>query len=311
MSVRDDRPTTAPASWVTLALKRALDVVGSTLGLIMLSPMFPIVAIAIKRDSPGPIFFRQDRVGRDGRVFQIYKFRSMAVRAANGTALTLRADKRVTRVGAFLRRTKLDELPQLINVLSGDMSLVGPRPEVPEFMKFYSSEQSAIILSMRPGMTDYAAILFRDENSLFGPDDDPVTLYRHKIMPIKFGYYERYSREIGLLNDLRIILATVLLLLAGHVPWWLGIESELKIAPVRSGNETRAKTYPSSRMPRLNRARCPILLASKSRQRWNSRSRQAQRLNRSLFPRTRNVGSRSTGSHLRRRLPPRSDAGGG
>jgi lipopolysaccharide/colanic/teichoic acid biosynthesis glycosyltransferase len=227
MPVRDDRPTIARPPLVTLALKRALDVVGSALGLVMLSPMLPIVAIAIKRDSPGPIFFRQDRVGRDGRIFRIYKFRSMGVRtAADDTALTLRADKRVTSVGAFLRKTKLDELPQLINVLSGDMSLVGPRPEVPEFMKFYSSEQRAIILAMRPGMTDYAAILFRDESSLLDQDSDPVTIYRYKIMPIKFGYYERYSREIGLLNDLRIILATVLLLAGGHLPRWFGIESE-------------------------------------------------------------------------------------
>lgn len=239
MPGRDDRPTSS----VTLALKRALDVVGSALGLIMLAPAFPIVAIAIKCDSPGPVFFRQDRVGRGGRVFQIYKFRSMAVKAADGTALTLRGDKRITRVGAFLRKTKLDELPQLINVLTGDMSLVGPRPEVPEFMKFYSSEQRAIILSMRPGITDYAAILFRDESSLLSPDDDPVALYRYKIMPIKFGYYERYSREMSLLNDLRIILATVLLLLAGQVPRWLGIESELKIAPAPG-----AEHDPGSRM---------------------------------------------------------------
>ena len=175
-------------------------------------------------------------------MFRIYKFRSMAVRPVGDVALTLPGDKRVTRVGAFLRRTKLDELPQLINVLSGDMSLVGPRPEVPEFMKFYSPEQSAVMLSMRPGMTDYAAILFRDESSLLDRDNDPVTLYRYKIMPIKFGYYERYSREIGPLNDLRIILATVLLLAAGHVPRWLGIESELKIAPVPSSNEASAKT---------------------------------------------------------------------
>ncbi len=225
----------ARPSLATLALKRTLDVVGSALGLVILSVIFLIVAIAIKRDSPGPVFFRQDRVGRDGRVFRIYKFRSMGVqRTAGDTLLTVHADKRVTRVGAFLRKTKLDELPQLINVLFGDMSLVGPRPEVPDFMKFYSPEQRAIILSVRPGMTDYAAILFRDESSLLDRNDDPVTLYRYKIMPIKFGYYERYCREVGLLNDLRIILATVMLLAGGHVPRWFGIESELKIAPVPS-----------------------------------------------------------------------------
>lgn len=225
MSVCDDVQTIAPSS--SLALKRVLDVAGSVLGLVILSPVFAIIALAIKRDSPGPVFFRQERSGRHGHLFRIYKFRSMAV-TASGSALTVRADKRVTRVGAFLRKTKLDELPQLINVLSGDMSLVGPRPEVPEFMRYYSPEQSAVILSMRPGMTDYAAILFRDESALLNEDEDPVSVYRHLIMPIKFAHYERYSREIGVLNDLRIIVATVLLLATGHVPPWLGIESELK-----------------------------------------------------------------------------------
>lgn len=235
MSQRGDRPTTDRPSLVTLSLKRALDVVGSALGLVTLSFIFLIVAIAIKRDSPGPVFFRQDRVGRGGRIFRIYKFRSMGVqRSAGDTLLTVNADKRVTRVGAVLRKTKLDELPQLINVLFGDMSLVGPRPEVPDFMKFYSPEQRDIILSVRPGMTDYAAILFRDESSMLDRNDDPVVLYRHKIMPIKFGYYERYCREVGLLNDLRIILATIMLLAGGHVPRWFGIECELKIAPVPS-----------------------------------------------------------------------------
>jgi lipopolysaccharide/colanic/teichoic acid biosynthesis glycosyltransferase len=228
MSVCDDVQAIVPSSSLTLALKRVLDVAGSVLGLVILSPVFAITALAIKLDSPGPVFFRQERSGRHGLLFRICKFRSMTV-TASGSALTVRADKRVTRVGAFLRKTKLDELPQLINVLSGDMSLVGPRPEVPEFMRYYSPEQSAVILSMRPGMTDYAAILFRDESALLNEDEDPVSVYRHLIMPIKFAYYERYSREIGVLNDLRIILATVLLLATGHVPQWLGIESELRI----------------------------------------------------------------------------------
>jgi lipopolysaccharide/colanic/teichoic acid biosynthesis glycosyltransferase len=150
-----------------------LDVAGSVLGLLFLVPVFIIVAIAIKLDGSGPIFFRQERVGLHGRPFRIFKFRSMVVGAARaGTALTVRADARITRAGAFLRRSKLDELPQLINVLAGDMSVVGPRPEVPEFMKFYTPNQRAIILSMRPGITDYAAILFRDENSLLDGQRD-------------------------------------------------------------------------------------------------------------------------------------------
>ncbi len=117
----------------------------------------------------------------------------------------------------------MDELPQLLNVLWGSMSLVGPRPEVPEFMKFYTPEQRAIILSMRPGITDYASILFRDENSLLDQNCDPVDVYRYRIMPIKFLYYERYSREVGVVNDLRIILATVLMLVLARqrVPQWL------------------------------------------------------------------------------------------
>jgi lipopolysaccharide/colanic/teichoic acid biosynthesis glycosyltransferase len=208
-----------------MAIKRILDIVGSALGLLLLLPVLVVVAVAIKLDSPGPIFFRQERVGLRGGSFRIFKFRSMVVGAARaGTAITVRGDSRITRVGKFLRSSKVDELPQLINVLAGDMSIVGPRPEVPEFMKFYTPDQRAIILSMRPGITDYAAILFRDESSLLDRERDPIDVYRHEIMPVKFAYYERYSREIGVLNDLRIILATMLLLIVGRVPPRLGIE---------------------------------------------------------------------------------------
>jgi lipopolysaccharide/colanic/teichoic acid biosynthesis glycosyltransferase len=224
----------------TMAVKRILDVVGSALGLLLLLPTLAIVAVFIKLDSPGPIFFRQERVGLGGRLFRIFKFRSMVVDAARtGTALTVRADTRITRAGMFLRSSKLDELPQLINVLAGDMSLVGPRPEVPEFMKFYTPDQRAIMLSMRPGITDYAAILFRDENSLLDRERDPIDVYRREIMPAKFAYYERYSREIGVLNDLRIILATVLLLVVGRVPSQIGIECKLP-PPRQHKNEAEA-----------------------------------------------------------------------
>jgi lipopolysaccharide/colanic/teichoic acid biosynthesis glycosyltransferase len=226
---------------LTMALKRAIDIFGAGAGLVLLSPLFAVVAIIIKRDSRGPVFFRQRRLGRSGRPFYIFKFRSMAASAARvGIALTVRDDKRVTRFGAFLRRTKLDELPQLINVLAGDMSLVGPRPEVPEFIKYYTPEQRAIILSVKPGMTDYAAIHFRDENELLESSRDPVEVYRREIMPIKFAYYERYNRDIGALNDLRIILATILLLVAGGIPRWLGIEHELQAAPSLQRSETKA-----------------------------------------------------------------------
>jgi lipopolysaccharide/colanic/teichoic acid biosynthesis glycosyltransferase len=120
------------------------------------------------------------------------------------------------------------------------MSIVGPRPEVPEFMKFYTPSQRMVILSMRPGITDYAAILFRDESSLLEREGDPIDVYRREIMPAKFSYYERYSREIGVLNDLRIILATILLLVAGRIPHWLGIKSRLPMPSLPSRSEARA-----------------------------------------------------------------------
>jgi lipopolysaccharide/colanic/teichoic acid biosynthesis glycosyltransferase len=231
-SDHDHRVPTWP-SQKTMAVKRILDVVGSALGLLLLLPLLAVIAVIIKFDSPGPIFFRQERVGRRGRLFRVFKFRSMLVGATHaGTALTVRADTRITRVGTFLRRSKLDELPQLVNVLAGDMSIVGPRPEVPEFMKFYTPDQRAVILSMRPGITDYATILFRDESSLLDQDRDPVEVYRREIMPVKFTYYERYRREIGILNDLRIIFATILLLVVGLVPQWLGIEHQLRTIPL-------------------------------------------------------------------------------
>lgn len=208
-----------------LALKRALDVAGSAIGLLLLSPVFFLIALAIKADSPGPVFFRQTRVGRGGEPFQIFKFRSMTVAAPKlGPAITTRDDNRVTRVGAFIRRWKLDELPQLLNVLAGDMSLVGPRPEVPEFMSSYTPEQREVILSMRPGMTDYAAIIFRDESALLSSRENPAETYRREIMPIKFGHYERYARDMSLATDVKIILATVSIIAFGRIPAILGIE---------------------------------------------------------------------------------------
>jgi lipopolysaccharide/colanic/teichoic acid biosynthesis glycosyltransferase len=233
MLPHNDRESYRHPSPTTLALKRALDIAGSAVGLVLLLPIFLVIAIVIKLDSPGPVFFRQDRVGKRGRLFRIFKFRSMIADASHrGTGLTVRADPRITRVGEFLRRSKFDEIPQLLNVLTGDMSLVGPRPEVPEFIAFYTAEQRAIVTSMRPGMTDYAAILFRDESSLLGQGNDPVDIYRREIMPIKFDCYERYSREIGIVNDLRIVLATILLLAAGRIPRRLGIEFELRAPPL-------------------------------------------------------------------------------
>lgn len=219
-------PVCPPRS--TMIVKRAFDAAVSAAGLLVLLPLFIAVAVAIKFDSPGPIFFRQERVGRRGRLFRIFKFRTMIAEAATaGPALTVRADRRITAIGTFLRRSKLDELPQLLNVLSGDMSIVGPRPEVSDFMRFYTPRQRALIVSMRPGLTDYAAICFHDEVSMLDGESDPIEIYRNKIMPIKFALYERYSCEIGILTDLRLILATCLLLVTGRIPDISGIAPEL------------------------------------------------------------------------------------
>jgi lipopolysaccharide/colanic/teichoic acid biosynthesis glycosyltransferase len=216
------------ASALTMTLKRCVDITVSTTAIVMLLPLFAMIAVAIKADSPGPVFFLQTRVGRNGRLFKIRKFRSMVVDAARyGGALTLRHDDRVTRVGRFIRKHKLDELPQLTNVIAGDMSLVGPRPEVPELMQFYTPEQVELVCSVRPGITDYASLLFCDESALLAQDEDPVQVYRRAIMPAKLRYYERYIQEIGLLTDVRIILATVALLVFGRIPRRSGSGSDV------------------------------------------------------------------------------------
>jgi lipopolysaccharide/colanic/teichoic acid biosynthesis glycosyltransferase len=202
-----------------------IDICASLIGLLLLAPLFVVIAVAIKLDSGGPVFFRQLRVGHCGRLFRIYKFRSMFVSNSDTSAVTTRADPRITRVGAFLRAHKLDELPQLINVLLGDMSLVGPRPEVPELFEFYTSRQRDVLLSMRPGITDYASIMFRNESAMLD-SIDPVTIYRREVMPIKYFYYERYSLEQSTLTDLRIIAATLLLLTIKTVPKFLCIETQ-------------------------------------------------------------------------------------
>ncbi len=211
-----------PSRPYSLFLKRCLDVAASLAGLALLLPVFAAVALAIKIDRPGPVFFRQIRVGRGGRHFRIVKFRSMVADASElGGALTTSGDERITRVGVFLRQTKLDELPQLFNVLGGSMSLVGPRPEVPQCMQFYTPEQRTLIQSMRPGMTDYAAIIYRDESALLLGGTDPLESYRREIMPRKFVYYEKYFHDIGVLTDIKIVVATVWTLVRGRVPRWL------------------------------------------------------------------------------------------
>lgn len=190
--------------------KRTLDIVASAFGLAVLLPVFVAIAIWIKIDSEGPVLFRQERVGRNGRVFRILKFRTMTV-ASSGTGLqlTVGADRRITRTGGILRRFKLDELPQLLNVLRGDMSLVGPRPEVPRYVACYTDEQRALVLSVRPGITDPASIAFVDESRLLAASIDPEKTYIEAILPRKLQLYTDYVRTRTFWGDVRLILQTL------------------------------------------------------------------------------------------------------
>ncbi len=220
----------------TAIAKRSIDAVAAVGGLLVLSPLMLVIAALIKADSPGPVFFRQERIGRYGRPFRIHKFRSMTVeRPGAGSALTTADDRRITSVGRILRETKLDELPQLFNVLSGSMSLVGPRPEVAKYMGWYTPEERQVILSVRPGMTDLASILFRNESEMLDPSrGDPEAIYRDRIMPIKSRYYDHYCRNVSVWLDFKIIVSTILVLAVGRIPSWLMVD------PVASGTLKRA-----------------------------------------------------------------------
>lgn len=198
--------------------KRLLDISGATLGLALLLPAFLVIAVAIKHGSPGPIFFRQIRVGRFGRPFRIHKFRTMEVSAERHGQLTVGEDRRITSLGRFLRKYKLDELPQLIDVLLGRMSLVGPRPEVQKYVDCYSEEDRRIVLSVRPGITDLASIQFRDEAAALGAATDPEAVYINQVLPIKLGYYREYARTHSAAGDLAIILKTIAVILVRPKP---------------------------------------------------------------------------------------------
>lgn len=191
--------------------KRLFDWVASGLGLLVLSPLLVLVALWIKWDSPGPVFFRQERVGLRGSLFHIHKFRTMTVNAeAKGLQITVGNDARVTRSGAFLRKSKLDELPQLIDVWLGRMSVVGPRPEVPRYMNHYPAEVRDKVLSVRPGITDWASIQFKDENRILGSAADPEAAYVQEVLPIKQRFYVDYVDQQTFMGDLHIIAATLL-----------------------------------------------------------------------------------------------------
>lgn len=189
-------------------LKRAFDVASSAVGLVVLSPVFLVVAALIKAKDRGPVFFRQERVGLHGRTFRIHKFRTMRVANA-GVLITSADDDRITPVGAFLRRTKLDELPQLIDVLRGDMSVVGPRPEVPRYVAMWGDDARAEILSVRPGISDPAAIAFRNEQDVLAAVDDPERHYVEVILPQKVAMYLDYVRTRSFVGDLRVIFGTL------------------------------------------------------------------------------------------------------
>ncbi|HEX5310171.1 sugar transferase [Aquabacterium sp.] len=196
--------------------KRLFDWVMSTLGLLVLAPLLLLMALAIKLDSPGPVFFRQERVGRFGRPFHIHKFRTMRHDpSGKGLQITVGADKRITRVGAFLRRTKLDELPQLIDVWVGSMSLVGPRPEVPRYVAHYPADMRDKVLSVRPGITDIASIEYRDESAVLARAADPERAYIEEVMPHKLALAASYVDQASVWLDIKLIFRTIGAILRG------------------------------------------------------------------------------------------------
>lgn len=190
-------------------LKRAFDFTFAFIGLTLSAPFFLLIFLLIKIDSAGPGFYLQERIGRHGKVFRLFKFRTMHVNADRLQAITVGArDPRITNVGYYLRRFKVDELPQLINVLKGDMSLVGPRPELKKFVDLYNTEQRQV-LSVRPGITDPASIKFRNENELLEGRDNPIQYYTEVIMPQKLEMNLDYIKKRSVAYDVKLIFATV------------------------------------------------------------------------------------------------------
>jgi lipopolysaccharide/colanic/teichoic acid biosynthesis glycosyltransferase len=193
--------------------KRGFDLLLAAAGLLLLSPLFLVVALCIRLDSPGPVFFRQERVGRGGRLFRIHKFRTMVADApARGPGLTIGADPRVTRVGRWLRRTKIDELAQLLDVLAGQMSLVGPRPELPRYGALYPPLLRDQLLGVRPGITDPASLKYADEASLLAAAADPEREYTQVLLPAKLQASADYLRSATLASDMAVLARTAALL---------------------------------------------------------------------------------------------------
>lgn len=195
-------------------LKRLLDIVVAVLALVVAAPVLVVLAILIKVDGPGPVLFRQERVGRDGRIFRIWKLRTMSeVPGASAPDVTVAADPRVTSVGRWLRRWKLDELPQFINVLDGSMSLVGPRPEVPRYVALYTDEERAVLMH-RPGLTDPATIAFRHEEQMLAGVEDWERYYRDVLMREKLARNLEYLRDATVLTDVGVLVRTAAALLS-------------------------------------------------------------------------------------------------
>jgi lipopolysaccharide/colanic/teichoic acid biosynthesis glycosyltransferase len=190
-------------------LKRSFDIISSGVGLLIISPILLMVSLAIALSSKGGVFYKQSRVGLNGAHFNILKFRTMFTGSDKKGLLTVGdRDPRVTPIGYYLRKYKLDELPQLINVLIGDMSLVGPRPEVSKYVDLYS-EEDRMVLSIKPGITDYASIYFRNENEILNSSTDPEKKYIEEVMPLKLELNKKYIEEKGLMTDLKIIFMTL------------------------------------------------------------------------------------------------------
>ena len=191
-------------------VKRVLDTILVLVGLIVTAPLFLFIALAIKLDSPGPIFYSGSRIGKDGKPFPMHKFRSMVSDAdAVGGASTAGDDPRLTRVGKLLKKFQFDELPQFLNILKGEMSLVGPRPEVPFYVNMMTEEEKRVILSVRPGMTDWASLWNFHEGEILRGSPDPEKTYQEKIRPEKIRLQMKYVKERNFLIDLKIILQTI------------------------------------------------------------------------------------------------------
>ena len=193
---------------------RFFDIIFSALGLVVLAPVFAVISLKIRLGSKGGSFYIQERIGKDGKAFGLYKFRTMSIGADNEGLLTVgEHDQRITRIGHFLRKTKMDELPQLLNVLKGEMSLVGPRPEVRKYVELYTEAQRKV-LSVRPGITDYASIEYVNENELLSQADDPERTYIEKVMPDKIKLNMRYLEHYTVSEYFKIIFLTLIKILS-------------------------------------------------------------------------------------------------